>query len=161
MPDRGRWIVIPGWDVFQHRDAGRSGRGLTWIRDYADQLAKDEFRDLTFHQRGLLRDLRLSYATTRGQLRDSTAALTRRLGHRVMTRDLDALAHAGFIAFSASKPPALGQQAASLEVEVEVEVENLKAVSPTKDPDADPSANGNGPRFEIPNNLLKGVDDER
>lgn len=134
-----RWIVIPGWDVFQHRDAGRSGRGLAWIRDYADQLHKDEYRGLTFHQRGLLRDLRHAYASTQGQLRDgperqtrdndatdtrqtrdSHATLTRRFGQRVTTPDLQALIQAGFIEVTASRPPALGQHEASLEVEVEV-----------------------------------------
>jgi hypothetical protein len=112
-----RWIVIPGWDKFQHRDAGRSSRGFAWLRDYGDQLNKDEYRALTFHQRGLLKDLRHSYATTKGQLSDSTLALTRRLGHRVLTRDLEALANAGYIVLSASKPPALSQHAAGLEVE--------------------------------------------
>lgn len=115
-----RWIVIPGWDRFQHRDAGRSGRGLVWLRDYADQLGKDEYRDLTFHQRGLLRDIRHAYATTQGQLRDDTARLCSRFGQRVFRHDLERLAAAGFIQFSASRPPALNQQLASLEVEVEV-----------------------------------------
>ena len=36
-----RWIVIPGWDKFQHRDAGRSSRGFAWLRDYSDQLNKE------------------------------------------------------------------------------------------------------------------------
>jgi hypothetical protein len=135
-----RWIIIPGWDKFQHRDAGRSSRGFAWLRDYADQLNKDEYRALTFHQRGLLKDLRHSYATTKGQLSDSTLALTRRLGHRVLTRDLEALANAGYIVLSASKPPALSQHAAGLEVEVDKEtrrkrrkpVDNPNGERPTK-----------------------------
>jgi len=130
------WIVIPGWEKFQHRDAGRSGRGLAWLRDYADQGHKDEFRDLTLHQRGLLRELRHGYAATQGQLRGDPASLGRRFGQRVRMRDIERLVDAGFVVLSASKPPALSQQAASLEVEVEVGPQ-----TPKWDP-AKPAQNG-------------------
>ena len=94
------WIVIPHWDDFQHyRD-----RDPIWIKNHRSQLAKDEYRDLSFHLRGILHGLRLSYAASNRQLRVSTVALTRRLGQRVTTRDLEALNHAGFITFAASKP---------------------------------------------------------
>ncbi len=128
------WIVIPGWEKFQHRDAGRSGRGLTWLRDYADQGNKDEYRELSYHCRGLLRDIRHSYATTQGQLSDSTLSLTRRFGQRVMRRDLQRLVDAGFIEILASKPLELRQQAAGLEVEVEVEplTPNLNPAKPSR-----------------------------
>lgn len=158
MPERDRWIVIPGWEKFQHRDTGRHARGLAWIKDYTDQLNKDAYRALTFHQRGLLRDIRLSYALTRGQLGASPKLLGRRLGATVKLRDLQALVDAGLIAISASRPPANGQPPAGLDVERE---KDTKAVTSTTDVDADDAqANGNGPGFEIPDNLLEGVDDD-
>ncbi len=138
MTQNQGWIVIPGWEKFQHRDAGRSGRGLTWLRDYADQGNKDEFRDLSFHLRGLVRELRHAYASTQGQLRVDTISMGRRFGQRVTTQDIERLVDAGFIEVSASKPPALSQQPASLEVEVEVEPQTPKEV-PAK-------ANPNGSR---------------
>jgi hypothetical protein len=98
-----RWIVIPGWDKFQHRDGFRQ-RVPTWIKDYTEQTNKDAYLELTFHQRGLLSDLRREYAATRRQLRGDTSALTRRLGQRVAEDSLQALNRAGFIAFSASAP---------------------------------------------------------
>jgi hypothetical protein len=144
-----RWIVIPGWDKFQHRDAGRSGRGPIWIRDYTDQLNKDEYRALTYHQRGLLRDLRLSFALAQGQLGGSTQLLSRRLGATIKVRDLEALANAGFIVFSAGKPPALGQQTSRVDVDVDVDVEeDTKAVTSSE-------YVGNGPGFQILEDLLK------
>lgn len=121
-----RWIVIPGWDKFQHRDAGRSRQGFTWLRDHSDQLHKDDYRALTFHQRGLLKDLRHSYATARGQLSGSTLSLTRRLGQRVSTRDLERLAGAGFIALSASKPAALMPQDCQPRKEVDKETKGKR-----------------------------------
>lgn len=115
-----RWIVIPRWDGkdgFQHY----SDRDPTWIKDYRNQLAKDEYRDLSFHLRGILHGLRLSYAASNRQLRDDTVALTRRLGHRVTRRDLESLNHAGFIRFSASKPLARRYRRASPDKEVREE----------------------------------------
>jgi hypothetical protein len=101
MPDQ--WIVISRWDDFQHPDATRSGIP-PWIKTYTRLLSSDDFLALSHHQRGVLLGLWLEYARARRQLRDSTVALTRRLGQRVTRRDLDSLNHAGFIEFSASKP---------------------------------------------------------
>ena len=98
-----RWIVIVGWETFQHPDAGRSSTP-PWIKDATAQLSKDEYRDLSGHLRGVLHDLRLEYARSHRQLRDSTVSLYRRLGFRVSRRDLESLNHAGFIEFSASNP---------------------------------------------------------
>jgi hypothetical protein len=98
-----RWIVITNWEGFQHPDAGRSSTP-PWIKDSTAQLSKDEYLGLSFHLRGVLEGLRLEYARAHRQLRDSTLSLTRRLGQRVSTRDLESLNHAGFIEFSASNP---------------------------------------------------------
>lgn len=98
-----RWIEIPHWDEFQHPDAGRSSV-LPWIKDFTRQLSDDDYLGLTFHQRGILAGIRLEYARALRQLTDSTSALSRRLGQRVTARDLEALNHAGFLRFSASKP---------------------------------------------------------
>jgi hypothetical protein len=95
-----RYIVIPRWEEFQHyRD-----RDPVWVKVYTRLLSDDGFRDLTFHQRGVLVSLWIEYARSGRQLRDNTATLTRQLGGRVMTRDIEALTHAGFITFSASAP---------------------------------------------------------
>lgn len=114
-----RWIVIPKWDEFQHRDMARSSVP-PWIKTYTKLMGDDDFLSLSFHLRGVLVSLWLEYATARRQLRDSTVALTRRLGQRVTTRDLETLNHAGFITFSASRPASsFASEPASLEVEVE------------------------------------------
>ena len=58
------WVVIPGWSKFQHyRD-----RHALWIKDYVDQLDRDEYRDLSLSARGFLRDLRLLWARNDGVL---------------------------------------------------------------------------------------------
>jgi hypothetical protein len=124
-----RYIVIPKWDGpdgFQHY----KNRDPIWIKAYTRLLSDQAFLDLTYHQRGLLLSIWLEYArsnrqlrdgnaTTTRQTRDSHVTLTRQLGHRVTTRDLEALNHAGFIEFSASAPLAECKQDASLDKEVE------------------------------------------
>lgn len=104
MGDGQLWIVIPGWDEFQHRDVMRTKNVPPWIKAYTRLLSDDEYLDLSHHLRGVLLGLWLEYARSTRQLRDSTVALTRRLGQRVTRRDLESLNDAGFIAFSASKP---------------------------------------------------------
>jgi hypothetical protein len=98
-----RWIVIPNWEKFQHPDAARS-IVPPWIKDYTEQISKDEYLELSFHLRGVLHGLRLEYARSKRQLGGSTQVLSRRLGHTIKVRDLEALNHAGFITFSASNP---------------------------------------------------------
>ncbi len=100
MNEGDRWIVIPHWDDFQHYKK----RDAPWIKTYTRLMFKPEYLGLTFHQRGVLHSLWITYATTNRQIRDNTLTLTRQLGHRVLRRDLEALNHAGFIEFSASKP---------------------------------------------------------
>jgi hypothetical protein len=118
VTDARRYIVIEKWDGphgFQHY----KDRSPLWIKNYTELMSKDDYLGLTFHQRGVLHGLWLEYARARRQLPDSTVALTRRLGQRVTRATLDALNHAGFITYSASKPLAPRYQAASPEVEVE------------------------------------------
>lgn len=122
-----RWLIIPRWDDFQHRDMARSSVP-PWIKTYTKLMGDDAFLGLSFHLRGILVSIWLEYATARRQLSGSTVALSRRLGQRVTTRDLEALNHAGYIDFSASKPASnTASVPASLEVEVEREVEKKAA----------------------------------
>jgi hypothetical protein len=135
MAKRQRWIVIPNWDGkdgFQHY----KDRDPIFIKNYRRLLTKDEYLTLTFHQRGILHSLWLEYAASNRQIRDNTLTLTRRLGQRVTTRDLEALNRAGFIVFTASKPLAQRYHIASPEKEKEKEKE-LRAV--TSVVDAQPS----------------------
>lgn len=103
-----RWIVIPNWD--SNEENGHQGfqhykdRDPYFIKNYRSLLSKDEYLELTFHQRGVLHGLWLEYAASNRQIRDSTLTVTRRLGQRVTRTTLDALNHAGFIAYSASRP---------------------------------------------------------
>ncbi len=95
--------MIPRWDGadgFQHY----SNRDPVWIKNYTRLLHSDEYMGLTLHQRGVLHGLWITYAASGRQIRDSTATVSRQLGHRVSRATLDALNHAGFIEYSASKP---------------------------------------------------------
>jgi len=98
-----RWIVIPKWDDYQHRDAARS-LVPAWLKLHTELGSKPEFLELSHHLRGVLLGLWIEYARSKRQLRDSTVTLTRQLGQRVTRRDVDSLSHAGFIHFSASRP---------------------------------------------------------
>lgn len=132
-----RWIEVPDWDKYQHRDALRTPqRIIPWIKSYTALLSKDEYLDLSFHQRGILHGLLIEYAKAQRQLGDSTIRLSKRLGQRVTRRDLEALNDAGFIAFSASRPPARGQQAASLEEEKDKEAEEHEEQEQSRWPSA-------------------------
>jgi hypothetical protein len=99
------WIVVPNWHRFQHyRD-----RSPPWVKTYTELLHDENYLELTMHQRGVLHGLWLAYAATHGQLRGSTATVTRQLGGRVSRATLQRLNQAGFIQFSASKPLALAR----------------------------------------------------
>ncbi len=101
------WIVIPRWNDFQHPDTTRTGH-MPWVKNFTRLLSDDNYLDLSFPQRGLLHSLWLEYARSRGSLRvrhgSSMLSLSRRLGHPIRFSQLEALNHAGFIEFSASKP---------------------------------------------------------
>lgn len=119
-----RWIVIRNWNKFQHyRD-----RRPPWIKHYLELLADPNYLRLTLAQRGLLAGVWLMYAESRASVMLDTSWLRARLNGRVTMRDLEALNHAGFIEFSASKPLAARYQDAPLsrahgETETETEKE--------------------------------------
>ena len=121
-----RWIIVPNWFGQDDPSEGLQhykDREPKWIKNYRRLLSKDEYRDLSGHCRGILHGLWLEYASTDGRLRADSSSLSSRLGLRVNSSHLESLNHAGFIRFSASKPLALSEHNASLEVETEREVE--------------------------------------
>jgi hypothetical protein len=130
-----RWIIIPGWDTFQHYKDKDPG----WIKAYTSLLHKDEYLRLTGHQRGVLHGLWLAYASAHCQLRLDTASLTRQLALRVSSATLEALTNAGFIEVSSRRRIA----------QIREEKKRTNALTSTEDP------NSNGPGFQIPANLLK------
>src|SRR5262245_45142952 len=101
MPER--WIVVEHWNRYQHY----GDRSPAWIKNHLDLLHNDGYLELTPNQRAVLHGLWLLYASAHGEVRENTARLSRQLNLRVMRRTLEALNHAGFIRFSASKPLAL------------------------------------------------------
>lgn len=127
-----RWIVIPQWEGFQHRDAARVVVP-TWIKLYTELISKDEFLGLSFHLRGVLISLWIEYATSKRQLRDNTVTVSRRLGHRVTRRDLDSLNRAGFIEFSASKP---ASTSAGMDASIREEKRKISTLSTQLQPEA-------------------------
>lgn len=114
-----RYIVIEDWRKFQHY----KDRSPLWIKNYTELMHDDDYLGLTGNRRAILHGLWLEYATSRCRVADDTAVLSRRLALKVTRRDLEALNHAGFITFSASKPLAERYQDASPEVEREEEKE--------------------------------------
>lgn len=95
-----RWIVIRNWDHFQHY----KDRAPSWIKDYTEQLDDHAYLALTFHQRGVLENLRLQYARSRGCLPLDLKMLNRKLAGDMKMESLEALKRAGFIQFTASEP---------------------------------------------------------
>lgn len=125
------WIVIPGWAKFQHYP---DTRGIVWVKDYLDQLDRDEYLELTFAERGLLLDLRKLYARRRGLVRSDTKTLSRALTKRVTQHQLDSLNHAGFIEIVASRPLALARS----REEEEIKKKNKQVRTRTKPETQDP-----------------------
>jgi len=104
------WIIIPGWDRFQHYKS----RNPIWIKLYTELLTDPDFVKLSFRQRGILTGLWTLFSQTRGQLGASPAGVGFMLGDSsVRARDLKALVDAGWIVISASRPLAIGYQLAS------------------------------------------------
>jgi hypothetical protein len=136
-----RWIVIPNWDGddgFQHY----KDRDPIWIKNYRRLLNKDEYLELSFHQRGILHSLWLAYAASNRQLIDNTSTLNRQLGHRVTRHDLETLNHAGFIRFSASKPLAQRKRKRETSKEVSLSREKRRARTARKRAAAAAPTNG-------------------
>ena len=131
--DRELWIVVNGWETFQHYRERRP----VWIKNYVDLTRRDDYLSLTGHRRAILHGIWLEYASTHSRLRVDTQSLSRRLHLRVTDADMLSIHQAGFISFSASAPLALGYQDASLETETEKETplppsERPKTKSPSK-----------------------------
>jgi hypothetical protein len=110
-----RYIWIPNWfddergEGFQHyRD-----RDPIWIKNYTRLLSHDAYTNLSHHLRGILHSLWMEYARSSRRLRGDTLTLSRRLGQRVLTRDIEALSHAGFVELIASDVLATRLQDAS------------------------------------------------
>jgi hypothetical protein len=130
-----QWIIVKHWGDFQHY----KDRDPSWIKNYSRLLHDDAYLNLTMHQRGTLHGLWLSYAAADGQLPGSTTRVSQQLGDRISTDTLEALNHAGFIGFSASKPPRLS---ASLEkLREEKEKKDLRA-PPRQTPTPNSKPNG-------------------
>ena len=92
--------MIPNWHRFQHY----RNRRPTWIKVYLDLAHKEEFLNLTGHQRAVLLGLWMEYCESGGKLPLTLGSLSAHLRLRVMSRDIEALNDAGFIEVSASKP---------------------------------------------------------
>lgn len=118
---RQRWVVIPGWERFQHY----GDRRPVWVKNYTEQLDNEDYLELPAAARGLLHDLRLLYAKRKKVLPWEPKTLSFLLGYSVTSRDLNRLRKAGFLGISASKPaskPAsdlLATQRAREDVDVE------------------------------------------
>ena len=100
------WIEVVGWDRFQHY----KDRDPMWIKNYVSLLHDPAYAQLTWPQRGVLHALWLEYAASHRAIRGDSSSVTRALGGRVTSATLEALNHAGFIRFSASKPLATRYQ---------------------------------------------------
>jgi len=109
------WIVVRNWERFQHPDAARS-QVPPWIKVYTELLSDPAFLGLSLRRRGILVCIWIEYARSRRRLPANTRHLYQQLASntatdpsasptdRITARDLEALNHAGFIEFSASKP---------------------------------------------------------
>jgi len=106
------WIVIPNWRRFQHY----KDRQPRWIKVYTELMSDPAFLGLTFAQRGLLISLWLEYARSRRAIRVRAASVSRQLGGRVASAQLEALSDAGFIEVTASNVLAERYQDASPEL---------------------------------------------
>jgi hypothetical protein len=103
MTDRGEWIVVRNWDKFQHY----TDRDPIWIKVYTELNRRDDWRSLTFSERGVMVSIWTEYGVADGLLRVSD--LGSRLGQRVDSRALVSLSDAGYISIVASKPLALAR----------------------------------------------------
>ena len=143
------WIVIPNWEQFQHRDVGRS-KVPPWVKSYTRLLSDDDYLSLSWEQRGLLHGIWLEYARSLRQLPASRTSLSRRLGMTVRASQLEALNHAGFISFSASKPASNpDSDLASPEGEGDREPPSPKKTT-SRQAGTNPRANGHNPRANTP-----------
>jgi hypothetical protein len=124
------WIVIPKWEEFQHY----KDRSPTWIKNYTRLLSDDAYLNLTYAQRGLLHGiwiLRASANEAPTSTRTKHLLTTNKAEARHFRNNLEALNHAGFITFSASKPLATPYQTASPEKRREERTTRTRATPKT------------------------------
>lgn len=99
-----RFIVIPSWEKFQHRDVWKkSGGRPPWIKNYTQLIHKDEYTDLTLSQRGLLHGIWLLYASSGQEVSEDTCRrllCTNKGESRHLLGNLRALSDAGLIDIS-------------------------------------------------------------
>lgn len=124
------YIWVNRWDDFQNYQRKRGKPWAPpWLMNHTRQLDDDRYLDLTAAERGLLHDLRLEFARTRLDLRSDTTRLSRRLGYKVYTSQLQRLNDAGFITICSRTVLEQFRNAfwngSSLEVEVEEEEPSL------------------------------------
>lgn len=101
------WLVVPNWSKWQ----SRRDRSDPWLKDWLDQLDRDEYLTLTLAERGLIADIRRTFARFDGQLR--VTMLAGYIHARVQRKQLDRLVEAGFLVISAAKPPPIGSASAA------------------------------------------------
>ncbi len=120
------YLHFVGWDRFQHYGKRRP----IWIKNYNRLLTSDAYRGLSGFRRGLLHGLWMEYAETCTCSRDerdlrctclglAPDLLNQRLGLAAKMSDYEALNHAGFVTFFASRVLAAAPFFASPEVEKE------------------------------------------
>jgi hypothetical protein len=164
------YIWINRWEEFQTYTLRRGKPWAPpWIKTWPRQLGDDAYLDLNDGERLLLRELRESFATERGQLRLDPVRLSQRFGRKVLRRQLERLNRAGFITFCSETVREQrwngfvnsSATCSSPEVEVEVEVKTLKAlavvvvaagetVDNSHEPERDPNDTGpDEPDFEL------------
>lgn len=89
----GCWIVIPGWEKFQHY----KDRDPKWIKLYNSLLHSDDYLGLSGHRRAILHGLWMAYASSGCELRMDPRSLSRRLQLKVTSQDLEALVTGGWM----------------------------------------------------------------
>ena len=123
------WIAVVGWTELTHSDTKRSAGAFAWHRAYTRLMRDDAYMELTEHRALIYHRLLLEYASTAARLRAETRSLSRRLGLRVTSADLESLSHAGFIKVCASRAQAVGWHDASVHATRDRErEESLKGV---------------------------------
>jgi hypothetical protein len=130
MTDADLWVVIPNWERFQHY----TDRNPAWIKVYTELNSRDDFRALTWAERGLLLSIWCEYALANGLLRQSDVGP--RCGASTRRQHWASLNDAGFIQLSASKPLALRARARALARE-ETETEKNNARTRVRKPATD------------------------
>ena len=103
------WIVVRNWDKFQHY----KNRNPPWIKLYLELHHDDNYMRLSGNRRAILTSVWVEYGLSQRCVPLDPKLLGRRFNLNVKMADLEALNHAGFIIFAASKPLAPRYQDAS------------------------------------------------